>query len=70
MKVKARIKTSPCPFCSGEINITHGIIGAPFGFLNVKNAVRQFLLIMTNVITTPKRQRNILRGEQQNETKT
>ena len=26
MKVKARIKTSPCPFCGGEVNITHGKI--------------------------------------------
>ena len=32
MKVKAKIKTSPCPFCGGEVNITHGMIGAPFWF--------------------------------------
>ena len=32
MKVKAKIKTSPCPFCGGEVNITHGMIRAPFYF--------------------------------------
>ena len=36
MKVKAKIKTSPCPFCSGEVNITHGLIGAPFWFFKCK----------------------------------
>lgn len=36
MKVKAKIKTSPCPFCGGEINITHGMIGAPFWFFKCK----------------------------------
>lgn len=64
MKVKARIKTSPCLFCSGEVNITHGMIGAPFWFFKCKSAVRQFPLIITNVIIIPKRQRIILRGEQ------
>lgn len=36
MKVKARIKTSPCPFCGGEVNITHGMICAPFWFFKCK----------------------------------
>lgn len=30
--MKARIKTSPCPFCGGEVNITHGMRCAPFWF--------------------------------------
>lgn len=25
-----------CPFCDGEINITHGMIGAPFWFFKCK----------------------------------
>lgn len=30
--MKARIKTSPCPFCGGEVKVTHGMIGVPFWF--------------------------------------
>lgn len=36
MKVKAKIKTKPCPFCGGEINVTHGFIGAPFWFFKCR----------------------------------
>lgn len=32
MKATARIKTSPCPFCGGEVNIIHGKTGVPFWF--------------------------------------
>ena len=36
MKVKAKIKTSHCPFCCGEVNITHGMTGATFWFFKCK----------------------------------
>ena len=30
--MKANIRIKNCPFCGGNINVTHGIIGAPFWF--------------------------------------
>lgn len=34
MKIKIRVK--PCPFCGGEIKVTHGYINAPFWFFKCK----------------------------------
>ncbi len=36
MKVTARIKTSPCPFCGGEVNITRGMLEVRFWFFKCK----------------------------------
>lgn len=36
MRATAKIKTSPCPFCGGQIKITHGHICAPFWFFKCK----------------------------------
>lgn len=36
MKLKARIRVKGCPFCDGEINITHGVIGASVWFFKCK----------------------------------
>ncbi len=32
MRVNATIKTSPCPFCGGNVQITNGISVLPFLF--------------------------------------
>ncbi len=34
--MKVRIKTSPCPFCGGEVKVTHGMTGVPFWFFRCK----------------------------------
>lgn len=34
--MKAKIKIKSCPFCGGEIRVTHGYIMAPFWFFKCK----------------------------------
>lgn len=36
MKVSVKIKTKPCPFCGGKINMTHGFIKASFWFFKCR----------------------------------
>lgn len=36
MKEESKIKIKGCPFCAGEINVTHGLINAPYLFFKCR----------------------------------